>query len=109
MISVVLGAERVTLEDLSLIHILSVDIISAVRHERIEEVIGKILAHDHLVAAFWLSLIHIFHVELSQQYQQSEAALDEAANGVMFIMILIIFFVLWIMLDGCLLYTSRCV
>ena len=40
------------------------------------------------------------HVELSQQYQQSEAALDEAANGVMFIMILIIFFVLWIMLDG---------
>ena len=31
---------------------------------------------------------------------QSEAALDEAANGVMFIMILIIFFVLWIMLDG---------
>ena len=40
------------------------------------------------------------HVELSQQYQQSEAALDEAANGVMFIMILVIFFVLWIMLDG---------
>lgn len=40
------------------------------------------------------------HVELSQQYQQSEAALDEAANGVMFIMILIIFFIIWIMLDG---------
>lgn len=46
------------------------------------------------------SLCAALHVELSQQYQQSEAALDEAANGVMFIMILIIFFVLWIMLDG---------
>ena len=46
------------------------------------------------------SLCATLHVELSQQYQQSEAALDEAANGVMFIMILIIFFVLWIMLDG---------
>lgn len=45
------------------------------------------------------SLCAALHVELSQQYQQSEAALDEAANGVMF-MILIIFFVLWIMLDG---------
>lgn len=42
------------------------------------------------------SLCAALHVELSQQYQQSEAALDEAANGV----ILIIFFVLWIMLDG---------
>ena len=40
------------------------------------------------------------HVELSQQYQQSEAALDEAASRVMFIMILIIFFILWIALDG---------
>ena len=46
------------------------------------------------------SLCAALHVELSQQYQQSEAALDEAANGVMFIMILIIFFVLWIMIDG---------
>lgn len=46
------------------------------------------------------SLCAALHVELSQQYQQSKAALDEAANGVMFIMILIIFFVLWIMLDG---------
>ncbi|MEI3076264.1 MAG: TPM domain-containing protein [Oscillospiraceae bacterium] len=46
------------------------------------------------------SLCAALHVELSQQYQQSEAALDEAANGVMFIMIVIIFFVLWIMLDG---------
>ena len=46
------------------------------------------------------SLCATLHVELSQQYQQSEAVLDEAANGVMFIMILIIFFVLWIMLDG---------
>ena len=46
------------------------------------------------------SLCAALHVELSQQYQQSEAALDEAANGVMFIMILIIFFVIWIMLDG---------
>lgn len=46
------------------------------------------------------SLCAALHVELSQQYQQSEAALDEAANGVMFIMILVIFFVLWIMLDG---------
>ena len=46
------------------------------------------------------SLCAALHVELSQQYQQSEAALDEAANSVMFIMILIIFFVLWIMLDG---------
>lgn len=46
------------------------------------------------------SLCAALHVELSQQYQQSEAALDEAANGVMFIMVLIIFFVLWIMLDG---------
>ena len=46
------------------------------------------------------SLCAALHVELSQQYQQSEAALDEAANGVMFIMILIIFFVLGIMLDG---------
>ena len=46
------------------------------------------------------SLCAALHVELSQQYQQSEAALDEAANGVKFIMILIIFFVLWIMLDG---------
>ena len=46
------------------------------------------------------SLCAALHVELSQQYQQSEAALDEAANGVMFIMILIIFFILWIMLDG---------
>lgn len=46
------------------------------------------------------SLCAALHVELSQQYQQSEAALDEAANGVVFIMILIIFFVLWIMLDG---------
>ena len=46
------------------------------------------------------SLCAALHVELSQQYQQSEAVLDEAANGVMFIMILIIFFVLWIMLDG---------
>ena len=40
------------------------------------------------------------HVELSQQYQQSEAALDEAASRVMFIMILVIFFILWIALDG---------
>ena len=46
------------------------------------------------------SLCGALHVELSQQYQQSEAALDEAANGVMFIMILIIFFIIWIMLDG---------
>ena len=46
------------------------------------------------------SLCAALHVELSQQYQQSEAALDEAANGVMFIMILVILFVLWIMLDG---------
>ena len=46
------------------------------------------------------SLCAALHVELSQQYQQSEAALDEAANGVMFIMILIIFFILWITLDG---------
>lgn len=46
------------------------------------------------------SLCAALHVELSQQYQQSEAALDEAANSVMFIMILIILFVLWIMLDG---------
>ena len=46
------------------------------------------------------SLCAALHVELSQQYQQSEAVLDEAANGVMFIMILIIFFILWIMLDG---------
>lgn len=46
------------------------------------------------------SLCAALHVELSQQYQQSEAALDEAANGVMFIMILIIFFIIWIMLDG---------
>lgn len=37
------------------------------------------------------SLCAALHVELSQQYQH---------NGVMFIMILIIFFVLWIMLDG---------
>lgn len=46
------------------------------------------------------SLCAALHVELSQQYQQSEAALDEAANGVMFIMILVIFFIIWIMLDG---------
>ena len=46
------------------------------------------------------SLCAALHVELSQQYQQSEAVLDEAANGVMFIMILIIFFIIWIMLDG---------
>ena len=46
------------------------------------------------------SLCAALHVELSQQYQQSEAALDEAAHGVVFIMILIIFFVLWIMLAG---------
>ena len=52
--------------------------------------------YDAAVCALCAAL----HVELSQQYQQSEAALDEAANGVMFIMILIIFFVLWIMLDG---------
>ena len=52
--------------------------------------------YDAAVCALCAAL----HVELSQQYQQSEAVLDEAANGVMFIMILIIFFVLWIMLDG---------
>ena len=46
------------------------------------------------------SLCAALHVELSQQYQQSEAALDEVANGVMFIMILVIFFIIWIMLDG---------
>ena len=46
------------------------------------------------------SLCNALHVELSQQYQQSEAALDEAASRVMFIMILIIFFILWIALDG---------
>ena len=46
------------------------------------------------------SLCDALHVELSQQYQQSEAALDEAASRVMFIMILIIFFILWIALDG---------
>ena len=46
------------------------------------------------------SLCAALHVELSQQYQQSEAALDEAASRVMFIMILIIFFILWIALDG---------
>ncbi len=46
------------------------------------------------------SLCASLHVELSQQYQQSEAALDEAASRVMFIMILIIFFILWIALDG---------
>lgn len=40
------------------------------------------------------------HVELSQQYQQSEAALDEAASRVMFLIILVIFFILWITLDG---------
>ena len=54
------------------------------------------------------SLCAALHVELSQQYQQSEAALDEAANGVMFIMILIIFFVLWIMLDGMRYRRYRC-
>ena len=52
--------------------------------------------YDAAVCALCAAL----HVELSQQYQQSEAALDEAANSVMFIMILIILFVLWIMLDG---------
>ena len=46
------------------------------------------------------SLCAALHVKLSQQYQQSEAALDEAASRVMFIMILIIFFILWIALDG---------
>lgn len=46
------------------------------------------------------SLCAALHVELSRQYQQSEAALDEAASRVMFIMILIIFFILWIALDG---------
>ena len=46
------------------------------------------------------SLCAALHVELSQQYQQSEAALDEAASRVMFIMILVIFFILWIALDG---------
>ena len=46
------------------------------------------------------SLCAALHVELSQQYQQSEAALDEAASRVMFIMILVVFFILWIALDG---------
>ena len=46
------------------------------------------------------SLCNALHVELSQQYQQSEAALDEAASRVMFIMILVIFFIIWITLDG---------
>ena len=46
------------------------------------------------------SLCAALHVELSQQYQQSEAALDEAASRVMFIMILVIFFIIWITLDG---------
>lgn len=46
------------------------------------------------------SLCAALQVELSQQYQQSEAALDEAASRVMFIMILVIFFILWIALDG---------
>ena len=52
--------------------------------------------YDAAVCALCAAL----HVELSQQYQQSEAALDEAASRVMFIMILIIFFILWIALDG---------
>ena len=46
------------------------------------------------------SLCAALHVELSQQYQQSEAALDEAVSRVMFIMILVIFFIIWITLDG---------
>ena len=35
-----------------------------------------------------------------QKSDYDAAVLDEAANGVMFIMILIIFFIIWIMLDG---------
>ena len=46
------------------------------------------------------SLCAALHVELSQQYQQSEAALDEAASRVMFLIILVILFILWITLDG---------
>lgn len=46
------------------------------------------------------SLCAALHVELSQQYQQSEAALDEVAMYVMFILILVMLFTLWIALDG---------
>lgn len=46
------------------------------------------------------SLCDALHVELSRQYQQSEAALNEAAVYVMFIMVLVMLFVLWIVLDG---------
>lgn len=45
------------------------------------------------------SLCAALHVELSQQYQQSEAALDEAGTAVLFIMLLVLLFLIWIWLD----------
>ena len=39
------------------------------------------------------------HVELSQQYQKDQTAQDDAGTAVLFIMLLIVLFVIWIMLD----------
>lgn len=45
------------------------------------------------------SLCAALHVELSQQYQQSEAAQDDAGTAVLFIMLLVLLFFIWIWLD----------
>ena len=39
------------------------------------------------------------HVELSQQYQKDQTAQDDAGTAVLFIMLLIVLFLIWIMLD----------
>ena len=39
------------------------------------------------------------HVELSRQYQQDQAAQNDAGTAVLFILLLIVIFVIWIMLD----------
>ena len=45
------------------------------------------------------SLCAALHVELSQQYQKDQTAQDDAGTAVLFIMLLIVLFVIWIMLD----------
>ena len=75
------------------------DLLSALSPSFVASCMADDVQKDNYDAAV-RSLCDALHVELSQQYQQSEAALDEAAGRVMFIMILVMLFVLWIVLDG---------
>ena len=74
------------------------DLLNGLSHSFVDSCMaGDVQKGDYNAAV--QELCSQLHVELSRQYQQDQAAQNDAGTAVLFILLLIVIFVIWIMLD----------